>query len=374
MRESPPRPEQAPKPLPDRPILHADFVTQGEGLQIFTEARDREGRLLASFPDTVHATWAPTGDRFACVSGTLEIRTLRGQVRPVLRPREDQVFFWHPAWSPAGTRVAAILQEPVAEPTWEHQADFVLTIVDAKKGLVTARHRLPPGLLRVAPTAPNSWFGWSPDGGHLLLSWGRSVVIAADSGRSISLSEDHSVAVWASSGAAVHHLDYRRDSGPGVALTGLFLRDLEEAEPQLLAGPERLAELGVEPHPGWYTAKLSRSPSGRILALVSGTLQGDETVGRLRLLPVKPDSTLGWDEPLVDQWPLETALLHLQWSPDESELAALSTTSSGPVALRILDVASGEWRQVASLQLSMTEHGVGVWDAFCWLQALSWAG
>jgi WD40 repeat protein len=325
------------------------FEREGDLIAIRAAARDgsplggtiAHGRVIGRSPD---------GGRFAYHGRTpayddyVAVMSLTGERTVVFEAGSDEFVSrgWLSVWSP-GNRLAVLVQSgPRGKPS--------LVLLELGGERPPVRHRLPGNVFPRTFQFP--FFGewppyavrWSPDDRHLLIAGRRTIVVDVASGRSRQLHDRPAIADWAPSGAGIFVLEARREGVPDMRFAALTDR-----RSRVAIGTAELVQAGLGETILLHTPILKVSPSGKRLA-IAGTAHGESVDGIILLY----DLPAGQDVPA----PVPSSVLRpgapvlaLEWSPDETALALLAfdpTEDPGrPLAIRILDLASGEQRTVA---------------------------
>ena len=339
--------------------------------------------MINRFERTFAAVWRPQGDQFAYFSvptrppgESLWIGDLRGQSKELLTAKEGQFFRWHPIWSPDGDRLA-VCSVTVSESASGEDVKFEVLVVDKNTGEITAKCEFPEGVIEPELLSPPSAFKWSPHGRYILLSWESSAVVNLERNRSIRISEGYSVAEWQPTGESVLYFDFqpresRIEDWPHGQIKGLFRLDLGDGSRHLVADKKALTEFNVMEIPGMFRAKMVLSPSGKYLVLVVGAVQNNAKVTEMRVFPLDSQGGMRLASP-SRVWTLESELpISVQWSPDDSHLAAILMKNWRQLTLATFRLSSGERHKVADLDFDVRQ-GTSALDFIGSQKILSWS-
>ena len=350
-----PAPTATPKPAASRvqrPILIADVERSDREESVVTAAVGADGARLGTVARTTGAAWSPDGSRIAYVSlngGEVRVADADGGGAWAALSSDSQwypMYQW-PAWSPDGARLAAI------NVAWCEVGMKIssIEIIDADYGGSLAR-RGPYDFWQAAGTqqgptrfsAPNK-ISWSADGENLLVSWDKATVINVQSGKARALASEPVLAEWAPGAGALYYFEI--ESGEtnrrNRTLGALYLHRLEWDEARLALSANEIAALGLAIERSPIPGAMALSPDGGALAVAGG-----------EALYVF-DVSAGADSLSADnaaRYKAPGGVAALDWSPDGSAIAAL-TADEDSVRLDILDVSSGEWREVARSEIEI---------------------
>ena len=370
-----------PQYFENRPILHFDVARSllfGE--EVVTIARKVDGRVLTKLKQTHSPVWCPKGERFAYFReserggrDSLWVTNLDGESEELLTASENQFLRWHPAWSPDGTQLA-VLSVQVTNKNVDQDDDvkFEVLVIDSANGVVERRSAFPAGVIEPAPLSPPSVFKWSPTGKYLLISWESSVVVDLKRNRPIQITDDYSVAEWSPDGESVLFFRFSEQDTPRGRLKGLYRRNLNEDSDQLIADAMTLSKNNLLEVPGMFKLKLILSASGRYLAVVAGAIRENARVTEIRVYRWGEQSEFELDSP-IRTWSLDSELpVHLQWSPDDTHLAAIMMKDWSDLTVETLSLSNGLRTRVSDIKYDPRAEGVGGLDFIGFGKLLSW--
>ena len=286
---------------------------------------------------------------------------------------KNEYLVWHPAWSADGNRVAVILMSETEKPEMGHLADFHLKVVDVNTATVLNVVEVPPGVLQHPyPRTPSNTFCWSATGERILISWASSAVVDLETDSAIKISDGYSVAEWALSGESVVFFDFDSQNHKRI-LRGLYHRHLDKSEAELLADRDALEKLNILQHDrlGMFDAKLSLSPSGRKLAMVMGTRKNSKDLEELRIYDLAPSFKIDLTAPTHQVAHEAQLLVHMQWSPDETQIAAFVMHDRHKFSVQVYDLNKRKWSKIADI--SLQDPRAWPLDFIGWHKALSWS-
>jgi WD40 repeat protein len=353
-----------------RAILHVDVVGTGANRRLVTAGVFPDGRQLGALMVGLGATWSPNGTAFAFFDSqlALKLRDLTGQETVLLRgDANEQLYLWHPAWSPDGKQIAVLTFVPGVTPPLK----MSIALVDVAARKIQARFPIPRGVTNIPSySTPTNTLRWSPDGRKILLSWESAAVLDTRNGAFELLPGGPIVAEWAPGGDAVYYLDViRRDQPPGVTLAGFYRTKLGSGTPPTrLMDQQQLSSLGLGVSAKVVLGVMMLSPGGTKLAIGLGSSTGGG--GKLQVYGIgaSPDS-LALDKPLAS-FQTEELIAAIDWAPDETELAVVAVAKDG-VKIRAVNLGTGAWRTLATLgplDLNGREAEVLAFKALSWSQ------
>jgi hypothetical protein len=300
------------------------------------------------------AVWAPDGSSFAVPvnegvpPGLYRASPVSREVKKIYAATPAERFPWTVAWSPDGRKVAAIVNN-AGSPSVHTGGDvrFSLLIIDALQGKEVGRQALPQGALLDTPLSPPSKFRWSPDGKKVLIAWEYAIVVHTATGRIQRISEKNVVAEWAPDSRGVYYLEVANCCHPGKrSVGGFYLKHLSAGTTQLTSAAE-VARFG-------YTLGLSYgssalSPSGSRFIFADAASQGSK--GLLGLYEFTDGHALNLASP-SRTYRSDESIVQVDWGPDETLIAALTLGNDWTVVhLRTLELATGSWKNLASVDL-----------------------
>jgi len=346
-----------------RPLLHLDFNGSGAQLQMITAATSVEGRRVRSF-EVMSAVISPDGSRFVAFSDTgnadaLVAAPIAGRSQIVFETASNENFTgWAPVWSPDGKQLAVTVLKPSSRQ--ENGAEYSVVIIDADTWKVRGRHPIPEGTLLIPRhLSPPDKLRWSPDSRYLLISWENAIVLDLQQKKWIQISKQPVVADWTPRGDAIQYFEManwerRRER----ALGGFFVKTLDTSARVEIASAAAVAAKGFSLNTDLHNGLLELSPSRAKLAVLQGAPGTNRA--RLRIYDVSANTPLDLSTPsrTID---LDDILVKLDWSPDEQSIAAavipktavLRTGPFGQPSIRILDLASGTWRAVTTINFDL---------------------
>jgi tetratricopeptide (TPR) repeat protein len=367
----------------NRPILHFDLTPSLlRGTQVVTIARKVNGEKLKSLNEIYSPVWRPNHKQFAYFKLARESDQyslwsgdLSGEQVKLLTPKKNQFLRWYPTWSPDGNRIA-IISVQVTETTDSQVVEFEVLVIDPDTGKIMQRVPFPRGVIAAEPLSPPNLFKWSPDGKHLLISWESTVVIDLQNNRSLRVADGYSVAEWCPDSQSVIYFGFGHDElNPGrkQQLTGLYRWTINDESTLLMAEPQALSDAGIDEVPGIVRIKLIMSPGNRHVAIVAGSIRHFARVTDIRVYPCRPDGHIDLKSP-IRSWSLESEIpVHLQWSPDETHLAAILLNNWSTLTLETFRLSTNERRKLADLNPSILTQGVTGLDSLGASKFFSWS-
>jgi len=331
-----------------RPILHLDVERRGAQKRFVTTGIYPDGASLGRLVPAVGATWSPDGTSFAYIdpplplvrySELLILRNLSGEEHTILfsfQTGERLLYgWWGPIWSPDGRKIAVISLKPLSRPLVASVA-----IIDVSEKKVRALHRLPEETISLPwYMSPPNKFRWSPDGRKILVAWENAVVIDAKTGETEQISAKHVVAEWTPESDGIYYFEIGRSDG----FAGCFLKRLGSDSPRELMDEERLAAFGLT-RLAFVHGIMTLAPSGVRLAIAGGSPVG------LHIYELKEKGPIIVNNPTRSFETREViTITALEWAPDEKSLAFMTMTKDG-VRIKLLDLATGEWRTLTTIE------------------------
>lgn len=343
-----------PSPTASRPILYLTFEGAAPPRQPQWNAVSPDGsRVTLSIPGG-GATWSPDGQWIAYVGarGTeLRLTNTSGESQVVFETdRSKETMLHRPMWSPDGRSIAVIvLTLPSRSPDTNS-----LAIIDVGQRKILGRYPLSNDVVHLPNNfAPPDKFRWSPDGRKVLISWGSAAVIYVDTGWIETISRDPIVAEWAPDGEAIYYFAITRTPAT-TELSGFYMKRLGQP-PVTLVDPRQLAMSGFKFTKAPTYGIMVLSPTGSRLALSFGS--DKPTADFLRFYDLRPGEPPALERP-AKAVPIDEAVAALEWAPDERAVAVGSllfrdTRGQQPpdVRIRLLDLATDEWKLLASWRL-----------------------
>ena len=343
----------------DRAILALDADTKNREETLVTIGVRYDGQSLGAVAPAPGAVWSPDGSRFAYITGdgvSVKVGNLQGEEFPVL----DTGTEWHPmyqwpAWSPDGSLLAAM------NVAWCEVGMKVssVEIIDALNGGSVDRHG-PYDFWQADGTlqgprrfsTPNN-ISWSRDGGKLLVSWDKAVVINIKSGKPRVISSKPVLAEWAPTSDSVYYFDIEvgEENKRNRTLGAFYVRHLESDEPETLLSAEEVADMGLSSEWGPIPGVMSLSPSGSTLAVSGG--DDEDGYSELHLFDIPEGSSAVSAKDGV-RYPVNGRLIALDWAPDGNSIAGLIADASG-VRMDIFDIATNEWSVVAKSGIEVNQ-------------------
>lgn len=330
-------------PWPDRPILHLapkPGPAEPGDRRYLIQASSASGQQLFSLPDFCEPAWAAKGHLFACnARSKVLLGDSAGQIQTLVEAGPNASFYWYPAWSPDGDRIAVLLMTGSSRnqgPAWS------LQIYDA-----STKQRLSSTALTPQPDAkfpmmagfPFTMFApdkfvWSPDGRYILMSWGFASLFDVKSGKIKLVSPDAIMADWDRQGQ-LWALEIVMQEGP--TFNGLYRIDPDTLEKVRMASKAQLDAEGLSFT--FVIAELVTSPSGNRMALHAAKRNlpqpelGSDVV---QIYDISDPAKFDISAPL--EVARSTRLLQLAWSPDEKFLALSRLVPGGKVGAISVDI------------------------------------
>jgi WD40 repeat protein len=355
----------APPRLTERPVLYFDMERERDQNRPVMKGVYRDGRDSGILVRGLIGGWSRDGAWFAFLAedGQLRLRDLQGAERTVFTAGEQEHIFlsaWQSIWSPDSRRIALLLLEGSSATAPGRR--YSLVIIDVPTASVVVRKPVTSEVYERANWSPYT-FRWSPDGRKILLAWQATVVFDTDSGSFLLVAPNPVFAEWAPDSSAVYYFD-------GWGLGDFFVKKRGSSVPVKLMDKSILIASGWQPVL-LHGPLLSLSPSSSRLAVAVGSL--------IQLYDLKGDQAPALDSP-TGRFPAGGIIATLEWSPDERSLAVLVVGAApgarqpGTVAVfgpevRLLDLATGQWRTLATL--GFEPAGVGI-DIVGLIKTLSW--
>ncbi len=341
-----------------RAILHIDRVAEGTRESLVTKGVYPDGRTLGIVAPALGAAWAPDGQILAYVSADgSELRTvdLQGTEKTVFKSfdRWEPLYAW-PLWSPDSQRVAIVTIE------WCKGGSRIasLVVIDPADGESVKHGRYDFWQAQGTEDGPTRFslpknLRWSPDGKKILVSWDKAVVVDAETGFSETISTRPVIAEWAPGSDAVYFFEIENsDSVSKRELGDFYVKALGATDPVKLMDRQDLAELGLAAGAGAIPVFMNLSPGGNRLAIGSGLTE--DATGQLNIYDLSLDATVRLDEP-AKSFESEYAIAALEWAPDGNSLATVAVAGD-TAAIKVLDLATGTWGTVTSLDLETRDR------------------
>jgi hypothetical protein len=334
-----------------RPILFLNFQANGSQQQPTFSAMNSDGQVERGA--SWGAVYAPDGSSIAIpfngdAAGLYLASRATRETKRIYAAAPAERFPWTVAWSPDGRKVAAIINN-AGSPSVHTGADvrFSLLIIDALQGKEVGRQALPQGALLDTPLSPPSKFRWSPDGKKVLIAWEYAMVVHTATGRIQRISEKNVVAEWAPDSRGVYYLEVANCCHPGKrSVGGFYLKHLSGGTTQLTSAAE-VARFGYALGISYGSSSLS--PSGSRFIFADAASQGSK--GLVGLYEFTYGHALNLASP-GRTYRSDESIIQLDWGPDETLIAALTVVSDWTVVhLRTLDLATGSWKNLASVDL-----------------------
>jgi hypothetical protein len=148
---------------------------------------------------------------------------------------------------------------------------------------------------------------------------------------------------------------------------------LSQETSELIADSAELKKANILKHPGMSSAQLKLSTTGRYLAAVVGTDHEYAQTGNLRIFQLDDNSSFDLASPSYNLILDNRLIIQMQWSPDDTHIAALMMHDWNKLTIETLKLSTGEWIQLSELNFNLQEFGVEALDFIGWHKALSWS-
>ncbi len=334
-----------------RAILHMDVEESDLVDMVVTKGVYPDGRRLGTVVRATGVTWSPDGTQFAYVvpgGSSLKVVSRQGEERTLFNAVQFYPIYAWPVWSPDGRKIAVI------EAGWCEIGSRIsaLVIIDVANGKISSRHG-PYDFWRAGGTEEGPTYltmpekiRWSPDGGKVLVSWDKAVVLDIATGRIETISDKPVIAEWAPGSDAIYYFATKGRTETGAeALRGFYVKGLGPGGPTRLMDEGRLAALGMKGAQGPIPGLVALSPMGSKLAVTAGS--SDEGVSRVQVYDLLAAEVVALDRP-SQSFQAEGVIMALEWAPDEDSLAVLVVDKAGVATIRALDITTDRWETLAT--------------------------
>jgi hypothetical protein len=205
------------------------------------------------------------------------------------------------------------------------------------------------------------------------VSWENAVVLDARTGRVTRVSEQPVVAEWSPDGSAIDFFGDPREESfrrRDRSLGAFYRLALGAAAPVpgVVMDASTLRASGWLVFPWLHFGLMALSPGGSRLAVLEGTATPREAA--LRVFDLKGRGPAALDRP-ARSIPVPDLVVALEWSPDETRMAALALGGEGAVAYKVVDLASGRWTTLRPVNIH-PKAGVGWIDFLGAAKLMSW--
>jgi WD40 repeat protein len=365
------------RPQSHQLILHLIEKTDPKDTtkQVLTvQASSADGQPQFTLPGVCEGAWSPQGDALACnTRSQIFIIDTAGHYHSLAEAEQGSIYFWTPAWSPDGTRLAISsvkFGKTIGENLWS------LLILSPSSGETISTIALPRSkgdspipIMGGFPATmfPQDKLAWSPDGRRILVSWGSAILVEVLSGKTTLLSTNPVMADWDSQGAVwTLEINY---AGQERSLNGLFEVDPVTLQRHILTSKEQFdaAGLGL----GFGYARLVMSPSRTRLALVVTKDPKDPSRQRDIICIYDIATHVPFDLSKPTLTVESDNVLLLDWSRDEKQLALSHVKQFGAtptITVDVIGLTDGTLTRLSSISLRSME----VVEALAFLKHLAW--
>ena len=339
-----------------RPIMHTGVERSERTNLVVTKGVFPDGRQVGTVVRATGATWSPDGTQVAFVTpsgSSLRVANLQGEERTLINaPGTFQPFYAWPVWSPDGRKVALV------EVGWCEIGSRItsVVVVDVAEGRVISSYGPHEFWMAGGTEHGPTYFTmpealrWSPDGSKMLISWDKAVVLDFTTGDIDTISDTRVVAEWAPGSDAVYYFDVKAPERGGRSLSAFNIKVLGTDAPRTLMDEENLAALGLTGAQSSIPGLLALSPTGSKLAIATG--RADEGTSSVLIYDARGAHPVAFDNP-SQRFQTDGMIVAMDWGPNEGSMAAILVGESGSTTLRVLDLATGTWKVVATPEIDV---------------------